>query len=455
MTIVNLLSYQGKELNAIYIVAVALFIIRIVVPILLIVTASIDLVKAMAESDEKSMKKAIYNQLPKIVSAIIVFVLPSILLLILKIVNADNDFSNYSKCLLKPSSCDVKLWEEPPAIYFSCSQVTGECDEELLKLSIETYNSLTKNVNGIYTPDESFLTEEYVKLTTNDYVAGGKAVGNIKQTARPITDYVNVDEVNKKIADIVNKYGKGSREAIVEIAKLMGSLSEEYTVPYQLGGSYRSDATDPTSYLGINPNWGKLDSNGNLIGMDCRNSVIWIYGQAGVGLSRGLIYQGEGELIKDIKGGKPGDVIDSLGHIMLITDKDSEGYTVMEENGGYGWVQRKYTYNELENSYGENGSLDYHVYDMTKTIDGTNKYLKENKTGYGTLPVIGTKEDEAKRKEVYGEVNVNPGENSSSSSKANSDSNLSTNNVKEVVGNSIKTVIDKATNWLKKVIGAN
>ena len=90
---------------------------------------------------------------------------------------------------------------------------------------------------------------------------------------------------------------------------------------------------------------------------------------------------------------------------------------------------------------------------MTKTIDGTNKYLKENKTGYGTLPVIGTKEDEAKRKEVYGEVNVNPGENSSS--KANSDSNLSTNNVKEVVGNSIKTVIDKATNWLKKVIGAN
>lgn len=111
MTIVNLLSYQGKELNAIYIVAVALFIIRIVVPILLIVTASIDLVKAMTESDEKSMKKAIYNQLPKIVSAIIVFVLPSILLLILKLVNADNDFSNYSKCLLKPSSCDVKLWE--------------------------------------------------------------------------------------------------------------------------------------------------------------------------------------------------------------------------------------------------------------------------------------------------------------------------------------------------------
>ena len=166
------------------------------------------------------MKKAIYNQLPKIVSAIIVFVLPSILLLILKIVNADNDFSNYSKCLLKPSSCDVKLWEELPAIYFSCSQVTGECDEELLKLSIEIYNSLTKNVNGIYTPDESFLTEEYVKLTTNYYVAGGKAVGNIKQTARPITDYVNVDEVNKKIANIVNKYGKGSREAIVEIAKL-------------------------------------------------------------------------------------------------------------------------------------------------------------------------------------------------------------------------------------------
>ena len=44
-------SYKGEEAKVVYIIGIALMAIRIIVPILLIVMSSIDLIKALIESD--------------------------------------------------------------------------------------------------------------------------------------------------------------------------------------------------------------------------------------------------------------------------------------------------------------------------------------------------------------------------------------------------------------------
>lgn len=105
-------SYRGKEKNIIYIVGVVLLAVRIIVPIILIVMASIDLVKAMTENDEREMKKTIKSVAIKAVSAVIVFLLPSILVLVLKLINQNSLWSEYGSCLAHPLSCNVNLWEK-------------------------------------------------------------------------------------------------------------------------------------------------------------------------------------------------------------------------------------------------------------------------------------------------------------------------------------------------------
>lgn len=113
---VSAYSYTGKEMNVVYIVGMALLIIRIVVPILLIVVSSIDLIKAMTGSSDKEINKILMSILPKVIAAIIIFLLPYVLLLLLKLTNQGSTFSSYSTCLLKPSGCNSNLWEEPTVI---------------------------------------------------------------------------------------------------------------------------------------------------------------------------------------------------------------------------------------------------------------------------------------------------------------------------------------------------
>ena len=84
-------SYRGEELKSIYIISVLLLVIRIIVPIILIVTASIDLIKSMLQNNEE-IKKIVLNQLPKVISAIIIFILPSMFLLLTKSINFSEDF---------------------------------------------------------------------------------------------------------------------------------------------------------------------------------------------------------------------------------------------------------------------------------------------------------------------------------------------------------------------------
>lgn len=190
--------------------------------------------------------------------------------------------------------------------------------------------------------------------------------------ARPITDYVDINAVNTKIANAVKRAGLYTRSAVVNAATTTVSALEEYDyyIPYQLGGMYHRG-----NRWGLNPEWGTITYHNDkyvLSGLDCRNFVHWAFKQAGLSLIRGFGYEGAFKSGTDnrysnISDGRPGDVIDAPQHLMLIVKNNGNSYTVAEANGVgrvriYDW-----TYQKIKND-------GYSVYNMDAVYNNTGKY---------------------------------------------------------------------------------
>ena len=88
-----------------------LFIAKIVVPIILIVTATIDVAKAVASSDDKSLKAAVGTGVKRAIAAVLVFFTPTIVAMIFSLVSgtreSQNSFACLSKCIKSPANCSV------------------------------------------------------------------------------------------------------------------------------------------------------------------------------------------------------------------------------------------------------------------------------------------------------------------------------------------------------------
>jgi hypothetical protein len=77
----------------------AIYIAKIMVPILLILMGSIELIKVVLNGDDKSFKSSINNLVKKFVEGILIFFLPTIVFWVLGMVaNATDAYTNYSKC---------------------------------------------------------------------------------------------------------------------------------------------------------------------------------------------------------------------------------------------------------------------------------------------------------------------------------------------------------------------
>ena len=324
-------SYTSGEAKVVYIIGVALMAIRIAVPILLIVMSSIDLIKALIESDAKDVRKTLIGVGPKVVSAIIIFILPSFLLFILKLTNKNTLMTQYSTCLLSPSLCETALWTEPPVLTNTSPETptviySGEDSGDKGKLEIVSITLLDTVVNvkaqrgssriaGYYfssiekTPDlngydwietnsETFKTVKYpgtyyiyvkdeagnisepkkVNVTTDFDVTKGykgfKPMGSLT-----IANYLkkhnsNIDELNKKLATYNVKHGMRTRESVVVGA--MAFISElhswGYYLPYGgVGGDFEKDK------WGVNKFWGPKF-------MACDPYVAWSYRNAGLNI---------------------------------------------------------------------------------------------------------------------------------------------------------------------------
>lgn len=258
--------------------------------------------------------------------------------------------------------------------------ISGTSHTELPRVAMsldENNDKVSDIVYWLFGENANITISEESSNKDNEGELPGGTKASIPPGERPIKDSINITSLNSSIASAAKSSGLYTRGAVVNVAKtLINTLkSNNYYIPYQLGGMYHRD-----NAWGVNPSWGTLITHDNkqvLSGLDCRNFVIWTFKQAGLSLKRGLVYCGEGSLdgdcasktsvshkYNDISQGRPGDVIDHQKHIMLIVSNNGSSYTVAESNGvGYVRLQ-EYTYSDLKNA-------GYNAYNMDAVYNNT------------------------------------------------------------------------------------
>ena len=88
--------------NVLYLIGVVVAVIRVAVPIILIVLGMVDLVKALTSQDDKQVKAATTLLVKRVVIAIAVFLVPTIVGLVMSIISQED----YRSC----THCVTNVW---------------------------------------------------------------------------------------------------------------------------------------------------------------------------------------------------------------------------------------------------------------------------------------------------------------------------------------------------------
>jgi len=89
--------------NIVYLVGVVVAVIRIAVPVILIIIGMVDLVKAITSQDDKQIKAATSLLIKRVVIGVVVFLVPTIVTLIMKVIAQDE----YKSCI----TCVTSVWD--------------------------------------------------------------------------------------------------------------------------------------------------------------------------------------------------------------------------------------------------------------------------------------------------------------------------------------------------------
>ena len=350
----NLCSTNSGVSKTFRILGYVVLISKIVGPLIIIVIGILDLFKAMVSSDEDATSKSVMSLGRRIISGVLIFLIPTIIISLLKLleltggIEKDSSFVACTTCLFDVDNCKV-VEEENPFIN------RGENNKS-------NSNTTTNNPTD-YPEEDTKKTGDYEGIfTSHDLII-------VNGIPRPITDFVDVDAMNKLLAETAVKSGLYTREGLVNIARALIETLEndyDYSIPYELGGMYHRGDT-----WGLDSTWGEL-VNGQVQGLDCRNFANWLFKQDGLALNRGFGYEGSTSRIgdnvyKNIEDGRPGDVVDMAGHIMVIIGKTENGFEIAESSGSGRVRIQEYTYSDLRRD-------GYHAYNMDNVYNDTGMY---------------------------------------------------------------------------------
>ena len=178
----------------------ALFFLKIIIPLIIIVIASIDLGKTVLSGDEQAIRDTAMKLIKKVVSGLLIFFVPTITGLF---VDSVSDYSKIKKC----ATC---LFEP-----FQCNDLDNpiKCEKLVQKLSISNcskgsitmYKNAGKNLYLKYEPSDA----ENIKVnynSSNKKIVSVDSSGYIKAKnigKSTITVYLN-DDKNIKSSCVVN-----------------------------------------------------------------------------------------------------------------------------------------------------------------------------------------------------------------------------------------------------------
>ena len=106
---------ENNVLLTFQIIGYVLFIAKIIIPLLLIILGTIDCAKAAISSNDKANQEALSSLIRRIIAAVIIFLIPTIVSFVLSLIDGVSEFENNSwtnctNCLLHPfdDSCESK-----------------------------------------------------------------------------------------------------------------------------------------------------------------------------------------------------------------------------------------------------------------------------------------------------------------------------------------------------------
>ena len=195
---------EPKVLEVTSIVNTIITIIKISVPILLIISLSIDFTKATASNDSDALEKTKKNAVSKAIAAALVFFIPTFVGIIANITLQNSDYKNCLKSYSK---------EEIQGIYISREEeYTSKAEESI---DINDYKRETLNKNILYISQQEVLFNDTLynnlSLDNNNY-----------KSLREITSICNIENImdtNLKYNTLIEENGSnlsgGERQRIV------------------------------------------------------------------------------------------------------------------------------------------------------------------------------------------------------------------------------------------------
>ncbi len=144
---------EPKVLEVMRIVNIFISIIRIVVPILLIFVLVFKLISAVTSNDNDSLAKVKKTAIPNIVAAVIIFILPTLINLIVKITFPNNDYINCLK---------VTTTKEIQNIYLERIEALVSKAEETF--NINDYNNAMLYLSNIKDEEKKKEYKERLKI---------------------------------------------------------------------------------------------------------------------------------------------------------------------------------------------------------------------------------------------------------------------------------------------------
>jgi hypothetical protein len=114
---VNKFCQDANVLRALRVVGVIIFVTKILVPAVIIVTGIISLAKAVIAGDESEIKKSVSLLMVKIVAGVIIAFTPTIIYTSLKLVEGvtslRTEFGRCTACTVNLTDCDRLIREAP------------------------------------------------------------------------------------------------------------------------------------------------------------------------------------------------------------------------------------------------------------------------------------------------------------------------------------------------------
>ena len=224
---------SGDVLSALRIVRIAIIIIKIVVPIILIVSLMINYMSAVSSKDNDALSRANKNLVPKVISALLVFFIPTFIGLI---ADATSNSVDYMNCISNATSEGVNNAYK--------SEAKNYIETARNSLNKSDYNIAAVSIGKVQDEsDKNALKNEL--STVSKYITLKERINKLK---------TNYDEAEyKKIKNEINAIGdsKIKKELLELLKKAMSSSGVNLNI--QAGTFERSDYDSEMRYIEVIP----------------------------------------------------------------------------------------------------------------------------------------------------------------------------------------------------------